>query len=100
MVRHQTKNRQKECRRALQIEHSEAEYAHLRAEALAPHPQARYRLRSPESVGSHVAGPSSPPPESLVQVFSPPALAPPVFIDISLDSKEEDLEEPPMGNSN
>ncbi|KAH7851213.1 hypothetical protein Vadar_008674 [Vaccinium darrowii] len=71
LVRRRTKCRLRECRRALQIEHSDAEYAMLRAEVLTL-PQPPSRPRSPESVGSHVARSSAPPPDSPVQIFSPP----------------------------
>ncbi|KAG5543601.1 hypothetical protein RHGRI_016372 [Rhododendron griersonianum] len=63
-----------------------------------PPPQSSYRFRTPDSVGSYVAGPSSPP-DSPGQTYPPTALAPPVYIDISSDSEEEDPEELPMDNS-
>ncbi|KAG5543588.1 hypothetical protein RHGRI_016359 [Rhododendron griersonianum] len=90
----------KECHWALDIERDDAVYSCLRAEALTPpsSPQPSYRFRTPNSVGSYVAGPSSPP-DLPGQTYPPPALAPPVYIDIFSDSEEEDPEKLPMDNS-
>ncbi|KAG5543594.1 hypothetical protein RHGRI_016365 [Rhododendron griersonianum] len=97
LVRRQQSCGLKECHWALDIERDDAVYSCLRAEALAP-PQPSYRFRTPDSVGSYVAGPSSPP-DLPGQTYPPPVLAPPVYIDISSDSEEEDPEELPMDNS-
>ncbi|KAI8547439.1 hypothetical protein RHMOL_Rhmol07G0195600 [Rhododendron molle] len=94
MVRRRQSCGLKECRRALDIERDDVVYDRLRAEALVP-PQPRYYFHTPESVGSYVAGPSSPP-DLPRQTYPPPLPAPPVYINVSSDSEEEDPEEPPM----
>ncbi|KAE9449748.1 hypothetical protein C3L33_18352, partial [Rhododendron williamsianum] len=65
-------NHIKKYKLALKIERDNARYDCLRAKARAPQ-YVSYHFRSLESVGSHYSGP---PPDSLVQVFSPPPPVP------------------------
>ncbi|KAG5540502.1 hypothetical protein RHGRI_020648 [Rhododendron griersonianum] len=78
LVNYRIQNHILKYKEALKILANNEQYERLRAEALAL-PYVSYRPPSPESAGSHFSGQP----------------APPVYIDISLDSEdEEDPEEP------